>query len=98
MKLIIYAIVFYIFYMLIKKALFPAETRRRPTDGGGASGAEHGGGGGGGRGGFSTAEETVQDPVCKAFILKASALSHTDGRGTHYFCGDECLGRYKDEG
>ncbi len=89
MKLIIYAIAIYIFYTLVKRVLFTPTGRRSQGSGGG---------GGGESGGFSGAEETAQDPVCKTFILKENALSHTDGRGTHYFCGHDCLNKYKNGG
>ncbi len=95
MRLIIYAVAIYIFYILLKRALFSSGTRSRST-------GERGGGGGGGggekSGGFNAAEETVQDPVCKTFLLKENAPSHTDSRGTHYFCGNDCLEKYKNGG
>lgn len=39
--------------------------------------------------------EMVQDPVCKVYIPKDSALSLTSSGTKYYFCSRECMDKFK---
>lgn len=40
-------------------------------------------------------EEMVMDPICGSYVPVSSAASFNDGGKTLYFCGPECLERFK---
>ena len=42
-----------------------------------------------------TINEMVQDPVCKVYVPKNSALSIRDSGTTYYFCSKECMKKFK---
>jgi len=42
----------------------------------------------------SEPEELVQDPYCKVYIPKRSAVRKKIDRSTFYFCNQECLENY----
>jgi len=42
-------------------------------------------------------DEMVQDPVCKVFIQKSTALSATVSGEVHYFCCSECMMKFKEK-
>jgi YHS domain-containing protein len=35
-------------------------------------------------------DQMVQDPVCRVYVLRDSALTTTVGEQTYYFCSKEC--------
>jgi len=39
-------------------------------------------------------DEMVQDPVCKVYIQKSTALSKTVSGEVHYFCSSECMMKF----
>lgn len=39
-------------------------------------------------------DEMVFDPSCQSYIPKDSALRVKDGDTIHYFCSEECRGRF----
>jgi len=51
-------------------------------------------GGGGGRG---AVRPLVQDPVCKTFVPKETAVVVRRGDEDFYFCGRECAERFEHE-
>jgi YHS domain-containing protein len=40
-------------------------------------------------------DEMVQDPVCKVYIQKSTALSTTVSGEVYYFCCSECMMKFK---
>ena len=52
----------------------------------------------GARGGTSrrptSAVKLVRDPVCGTFVTPRTALSVSAGGTTHYFCSEECRGKF----
>ncbi len=36
-------------------------------------------------------DQMVQDPVCRVYVPKESALTTTVGEQTYYFCSKECV-------
>jgi YHS domain-containing protein len=55
------------------------------------------GGEGGGRSGGRTAEPLVQDPVCKTFIPRRTAILVHKGGEEHYFCSERCAEVFRKE-
>ena len=43
----------------------------------------------------TSAVKLVRDPVCGTYVAPRAALSVTAGGSTHYFCSEECRGRYR---
>lgn len=43
----------------------------------------------------ATPMKLVRDPVCGTHVAPRAALSITSGGTTHYFCSEECRGRFK---
>lgn len=41
-------------------------------------------------------DEMVQDPVCKVYIQKSTALSKTISGEVRYFCSSECMMKFKE--
>jgi YHS domain-containing protein len=41
-------------------------------------------------------DEMVQDPVCKVYIQKSTALSKTIAGEIRYFCSSECMGKFRE--
>jgi YHS domain-containing protein len=41
-------------------------------------------------------DEMVQDPVCKVYIQKSTALSRTVAGEVRYFCSRECMMKFTD--
>jgi YHS domain-containing protein len=39
----------------------------------------------------------VQDPVCRVYIQKSTALSKTVDGVVHYFCSSECMMKFKEK-
>jgi YHS domain-containing protein len=39
-------------------------------------------------------DEMVQDPVCRVYIQKSTALSKTVDGVVHYFCSSECMMKF----
>jgi YHS domain-containing protein len=54
-----------------------------------------GGDGGGRRGG--SAEPLVQDPVCKTFVPRRTAIRVQKGGEEHYFCSERCAEVFRKE-
>lgn len=54
------------------------------------------GGGGGGAGG-RTAEPLVQDPVCKTFVPRRTAIRVRKGGEEHFFCSERCAEVFRRE-
>lgn len=46
------------------------------------------------RAGRSQAVKLVRDPVCGTFVSPRTARSATASGSTHYFCSEECLGKF----
>ena len=46
----------------------------------------------------NSGEDMVEDPYCRTFIPKSSALEKRSGGEKLYFCSKECWQQYKDEG
>jgi YHS domain-containing protein len=42
-------------------------------------------------------DEMVQDPVCRVYIQKSTALSATVSGEAHYFCSSECMMKFKEK-
>jgi len=42
-------------------------------------------------------DEMVQDPVCRVYIQKSTALSATVSGEVHYFCSSECMMKFKEK-
>ena len=42
----------------------------------------------------ATAVKLVRDPVCGTFAAPGTALSLTSRSGTHYFCSEDCRGKF----
>lgn len=51
----------------------------------------------GGSGGAGATRPLVQDPVCKTFVPKESALVVHQGGSDHYFCSERCAERFREE-
>ncbi|NWF93805.1 MAG: hypothetical protein HXY46_12890 [Syntrophaceae bacterium] len=49
------------------------------------------------RDGRSEPEELVEDPYCKTYIPKRSAIKKRVGGKDHFFCNPDCLKRYLEE-
>jgi uncharacterized protein len=43
-----------------------------------------------------TGEPMVQDPLCRTYLPKSSALSVEIGGRTHYFCSRQCADTYRE--
>jgi uncharacterized protein len=41
-------------------------------------------------------DEMVQDPVCRVYIQKSTALSKTISGEVRYFCSSECMLKFKE--
>jgi YHS domain-containing protein len=48
-------------------------------------------------GGQGATRALVQDPVCKTFVPKDSALVVHKGGSDHYFCGERCAEKFRSE-
>ncbi|HEY5617312.1 MAG TPA: hypothetical protein VIK60_05165 [Vicinamibacterales bacterium] len=44
--------------------------------------------------GPTSAVKLVRDPVCGTFVTPHAALSVSAGGSTHYFCSEECRGKF----
>jgi YHS domain-containing protein len=44
--------------------------------------------------GPTSAVKLVRDPVCGTFVTPRAALSISAGGTTHYFCSEECRGKF----
>jgi YHS domain-containing protein len=44
--------------------------------------------------GRTSAVKLVRDPVCGTFVTPRAALSVSAGGTTHYFCSEECRGKF----
>ncbi len=44
--------------------------------------------------GRSSYEEMVEDPYCKTFIQKGTAIKARHGNRTYYFCSKKCRDKY----
>lgn len=42
-------------------------------------------------------EETVQDPVCKMYLVRKDAIVGTLNGNRHYFCSTDCLEKFRDQ-
>jgi len=62
-------------------------TRRARMGGGGRAGGAAGQGG--------NVRPLVQDPVCKTFVPKETAIVVRKGERDYYFCGRECAERFE---
>lgn len=47
------------------------------------------------RGAGGTVRPLVQDPVCKTFVPKDTAIVLRRGDVDYYFCSNECAGRFE---
>jgi len=50
--------------------------------------------GGAGSGRRASPVKLVRDPVCGTYVAPRAALSLTAGGSTHYFCSEECRGKF----
>lgn len=79
LKLIILAVVGYVFYRALKSWMTPGA--EQPLEGRS-------------QGAVEVDDVLVQDPVCKTYIAQRSAIAlKTDGK-TRYFCSEACRDRY----
>ncbi|MBI5286752.1 MAG: hypothetical protein HY878_04075 [Deltaproteobacteria bacterium] len=78
MRTILYIVLLFLIYSLARGYLF--SRRQPPTFTKGA--------------GQYPGDELVLDPACKTYIPKDSALRVRDGEMVHYFCSEECRGRF----
>lgn len=46
----------------------------------------------------NSGEDMVEDPYCRTFIPKSSAIEKKSGGEKLYFCSKECWQQYKDKG
>jgi YHS domain-containing protein len=53
-----------------------------------------GGGGRSPRGRATPSVKLQRDPVCGTFVSPSSALAHTNGESTLYFCSERCRDEY----
>ena len=44
---------------------------------------------------LDAADQLVQDPVCRMYVTKASAISERVRGETYYFCSSECAKAYR---
>jgi YHS domain-containing protein len=79
MRFIIFAILCYLLYRLIKGMLLSA-----PKKPGGREKA----------GGPAIVDEMVIDPVCRVYIPKREAITARSQGETVYFCSQECMNKY----
>ena len=79
-RLIIIALLFYLFYQAIKKLLPPEQEgkkipRKPPSD--------------------KTATPMFKDPQCQTYVPEPDAIKAHIGGETHYFCSQKCLEEFK---
>jgi YHS domain-containing protein len=53
-----------------------------------------GGSGRSGRGRTTPSVKLQRDPICGTYVAPATALAHTSGATTVYFCSDRCRDEY----
>lgn len=78
MRLIIYIILFFLLYKIIKQCL-PSEKSIKNTS---QNDAQIGG------------EELILDTICQTYFPKGSALMVRNGGSVHYFCSEDCREKY----
>ena len=78
MRILLYIILFFILYRIVRSILFPKkrvfqQQKNEPKLQG---------------------DETVLDPVCQSYFPKEAALSVKKGNETIYFCSEECREKF----
>ncbi len=83
MKIILYLILAYIFYALIKKLFVKAPRSAGSAQSSSRKESSH-----------TVDVETAKDPVCGAYVSKNTALAAKDGANTLYFCSSDCRDKF----
>jgi YHS domain-containing protein len=83
LRLIIYIVIAYIIYSVLKKFLLASGTAKRRGQVTVDNDAD-----------VPKASETVLDPVCDSYIPKDRAIKITHGGNPYYFCGEECRDKF----
>lgn len=81
-RFIIFAILCYVLYRLIKSLALPSPTTSKKS-----FTQSHG----------TITDEMVMDPHCRVYIPKREAITAKIGGETLYFCSNECKKKYLEE-